>query len=108
MTSKQPVNAPLILTVGAISVMLLVVIMFGIEAWFRFEERNEIEAKYNQVSAVPTALASLKKAQIDDIERTGPSADGKVHYVKIEDAMQAIVKSGGKLPATQPSTQPSK
>jgi hypothetical protein len=106
MTSKQPVNAPLILTVGAISCLLLVVIMFGIEAWFRFEERGEIEAKYNL--PVKTAMAELKKSQLDNIERAGPSADGKVHYAKIEDAMQAIVKSGGKMPATQPSTQPTK
>ena len=108
MTTKQPVNAPLILTVGAISCMLLVVIMFGVEAWFRFEERGEIEAKYNQPVAVPTALASLRQTQLGNIERAGASQDGKQHFARIEDTMQAIVKSGGKMPATQPSTQPSK
>jgi hypothetical protein len=103
MTTKQPVNAPLILTVGAISTMLLVVIMFGIEAWFRFEERAEVEAKYNLPVAIPTALASLHQAQIGNIERTGASSDGNVHYVPIETAMQTIVKTGGKLPSTQPA-----
>ncbi len=102
MTSKQPVNAPLILTVGAISCMLLVVIMFGIEAWFRFEERGEIDSKMNQPTARPSALATLRQGQLDRIERTG-SPDGKEHYMRIEDAMKTLANNGGKLPSTQPS-----
>jgi hypothetical protein len=39
MAIKQEVNAPLIVTVGIISTLLLIVIIIGLQAWFTFEER---------------------------------------------------------------------
>ena len=44
--AKQEVNSPLIVTVGIVSVLLLVVIAVGLEAWFRYEEANEVADKW--------------------------------------------------------------
>ena len=48
MAIKQEVNAPLILTVGIISAVLLLVVAFGTEAWFIREERDEIQDKWTR------------------------------------------------------------
>ena len=45
MVSRQQVNTPLILTVGAVSALLLVVIGIGTQAWFQSEERREIDSQ---------------------------------------------------------------
>lgn len=104
MTSKQPVNAPLILTTGAISVLLLVVIMFGVEAWYRYEERAEIEDKW--AHSPNTALANLRLAQAEHITK-GVTPDGK-QVMPVAAAMELLVKNHGKMPATQPAADSAK
>ncbi len=52
MAIKQEANTPLIVTVGAVSAILLVVITFGVEAWFLYEENNEIASKWEQAKNV--------------------------------------------------------
>ncbi len=103
MTSKQPANAPLIVTVGAISVMLFVVIMFGIEAWFRYEERLEVDAKW--ASSPNFSLINLRKAQLDRINTASVDPKTGTRAIPIADAMRTLVQTGGKLPSTQPAKQ---
>lgn len=85
---RQEVNAPLIVTVGVLSTLLLIVVMFGTEAWFVKEERDEIAEKWEVSKNEQLAtLLSEQRAKINGI-------DG---------AIKKIVASGGKLPATQPA-----
>lgn len=86
---RQEVNAPLIMTTGVVSALLLLAIVFGLEAWFVREENAEIAEKWEQ----------SKNEWLDDI-RAGQRAkiDGK-----IEAAEKLIIGSNGKLPATQPA-----
>lgn len=102
MAIKQDVNAPLILTVGIVSAILLLVIVFGVQAWFVWEEKTELAGKW-EVS---------KNAQLDEL-RASQSAriasagtidvdNQKVRTIPIADAMQLVIQNGGKLPATQP------
>jgi len=98
MAIKQEVNAPLILTVGIISAVLLLVVSFGTEAWFIREERDEIQDKWNKSSNVE--LTELKQAQIANIHRAGPTT------VPIEKAVAAFVQAGGKMPAAAPVPAP--
>jgi hypothetical protein len=84
---KQEVNTPLILTVGVVSALLLLVVVFGLEAWFVREETAEITQKWE----------SSRNEWLDTI-RAGQRA-------KIQDmgtAYQLMVQTNGKLPATQP------
>ncbi len=85
---RQEVNAPLIITVGVLSTLLLVVVMFGTEAWFVKEERDEIAEKW-EVSK-NEALANLLTEQRANIKG-------------IDAAITQVVQTGGKLPATRPA-----
>ena len=44
----QDINVPLILTIGIISTILLVVIVIGTQAWFRYEQQLEYQQKVIQ------------------------------------------------------------
>jgi len=92
---KQEVNSPLIVTVGVVSGLLLLVVVFGVQAWFVREERDEITQKW-EVSK-NTQLEDIRTAQRAKIESSGGT------MIPIEKAMQEIVKAGGKLPPTQPT-----
>jgi hypothetical protein len=85
---RQEVNAPLIVTVGLLSTLLLIVVMFGVEAWFVKEERDEIAEKW-EVS---------KNEQLANLQ-----AEQRAKINGIDGAIRKIVETGGKLPATQPS-----
>ena len=95
MAIKQEVNSPLILTVGIVSALLLLVIVFGTQAWFVREERDEIAAKWEVSKNVQ--LEELRTNERARIQRSGPS------MIPIDKAIQVIVQTGGKLPATQPA-----
>jgi hypothetical protein len=99
MAIKQDVNAPLIVTIGVVSGLLLLVIMFGTQAWFVREERDEIAQKWE--AAPNTQLEELRKAQRARIETSG-TVEGR-HTMPIQKAMKFVIDNGGKLPATQPA-----
>jgi hypothetical protein len=103
MAIKQDVNAPLILTIGVVSGLLLLVVIFGLQAWFVREERAEIAEKW-EVSP-NTYAQDLRAAQRARIHREGPvkEGDAQVRMVPVETAMQVIAQRNGKLPSTQPS-----
>jgi hypothetical protein len=90
MAIKQDVNAPLILTVGVVSGLMLLVVMFGLEAWFGYEETAEMDRKWT-VAPVAAQVDEIRAGQLAKIE-PGLAA-----------ARQSVIKSGGKLPATQKS-----
>jgi hypothetical protein len=130
---KQEANAPVILTIGAVSAVLVLVVMFGVEAWFRYEERIEQNEQWDQSSN--TWLDSSRgpqKARLqapagtaDDVKKllantwplveqapaeptTKPataSAAEQRYHIPVEMAMQEMIRNGGQLPATQPAVQ---
>jgi hypothetical protein len=106
MAMKQEANTALVLTIGGVSCFLILVIMFGTEAWFRYEQRLETDTLWDENPN--TWMLDLRGGQLATIN--APAAeDPKTHarHVPIDVAMEAIVKSGGQMPATQPAaTQP--
>ena len=105
MAIKQDVNAPLILTVGIVSGLLLLVVVFGLQAWFVREETAEITEKWN--NARYTQLEDLGSEQLANIERDGIDEKTRERRIAIAKAKQVIAQTGGKLPSTQPA-QPQK
>src|SRR5687767_14665800 len=103
MAIKQDVNAPLIVTVGIVSGILLLVIVFGLQAWFVREETAEITEKWN--NARYTQLEDLRSEQRARIVREGVDDQTKARTISIQKAMQVIAQTGGKLPSTQPGQQ---
>jgi hypothetical protein len=100
---KQDVNAPLILTVGVVSALLLLVVAFGLEAWFVWEEHTWTERKWHGFQNMD--LVDLRKAQEAKITNAGFADEQKTQpTIALRDARQLIIQNGGKLPATQPAT----
>ena len=102
MAIKQEVNSALIVTVGAISSLLLVVIIIGLQAWFTYEERLEVQQKWAQSKNVQ--LETLLEQQRAAIAQRGPTT------IPIDQAMKTLVERKGKVtfatPATKSATRP--
>jgi hypothetical protein len=104
MAIKQDVNAPLIVTIGVISAMLLLVAVFGVQAWFFHEEDTTLSQKWD--AAPNVQYNDMRDDQRHQIETAGVSrGKEKFRTIPIEVAMQKIVDTGGKLPTTQPKTK---
>ena len=97
MAIKQEVNSALIVTLGVISGLLLVVILIGLQAWFRYEENTEIQAKWARSRNVQ--LDRILDEQRARITRTGPTT------IPVERAMRLVAQNAGKAPATQQQRQ---
>ncbi|HYE19954.1 MAG TPA: hypothetical protein VEA69_16005 [Tepidisphaeraceae bacterium] len=65
MAIRQEANTPLIVTIGVVSALLLVVITFGVEAWFLYEEEYEVRDKWQKSTNV--ALDDMRKEQTANI-----------------------------------------
>ena len=101
---KQEANSALIITIGAISGILLLVAMIGTEAWFKNEEHQELAVKWDESPNL--ALQELRAEQFKRIETAHVDDVTKVKTIPITEAMKLIVETKGKLPATQPAVAP--
>jgi hypothetical protein len=91
MAIKQEANVPLLLTIGAVSGFLLLVLIIGIQAWFLNEVQNEVESKWRDVPMEP--VTSQLAAQRQRI-----TADAAV---PIDQAVQIVVQNQGRLPVSR-------
>ena len=101
MAYKEDVNSPLIFTIGAVSALLAIVVVVGLQSWFMYEEQAEKDQNY--AGAVNHQLVDLRKEQQSNI--TGYrwiDRDKKVAAVPIDEAMKLLIQNKGKLPSTQP------
>lgn len=99
MSIKQEVNAPLILTIGAVGGVLFVIIVFGLQAWWLWAEGGEMRSK--TAAGGNVEMRQLHDEQRAHLARSG-EIDGKM-MIPIEIAMERIVESRGMLPSTQPA-----
>ena len=102
MAMKPQVNVSLIVTTGGLSVLLLVVIVIGLHAWFLNEEQRELAAKWE--TSPNTALADLRAEQQAKINSyRWVDRDHRRVAIPVSEAMKLLAERGGKLPATQPT-----
>jgi hypothetical protein len=104
MAMTQQANAPLIITIGAVSGLLLLVLMFGVEAWFRYEERAELEDQWD--NSKNEWLDTLREGQAKHLSGYAYNADTKNWTIPITDAMEKVVATEGKVNVAPPATQP--
>jgi len=101
-TMPDKVNAPLIITTGAVSGLLVIVIVIGLQAWFLSEQQAE-SARKNE-NAVNYALADLQTRQIKQLSGNRVvDKDKQVVAIPIEQAMSIVARDNGRIPATQPA-----
>lgn len=101
MAWKEDVNSPLILTIGAISGFLVIVVAIGIQAWYLSEEQTEIELK--SAAAVNYQLVDLNTRQQTNINTyRWIDQSRQTAAIPIDQAMNLLIQNNGKLPTTQP------
>jgi hypothetical protein len=105
MAIEQQPNTSLLLTVGAVSGILLVVLIIGVQAWFLREVQREVRIKYeDNPQALPQPLTNLKLEQMAKINQSRWVDQSKgIVAIPIADAMKLIVANHGQLPSTQPA-----
>ncbi len=53
MAQREQANVPLLMTIGAVSGFLLIVLAIGLQAWFLREVQHEVTAKWENVPVQP-------------------------------------------------------
>lgn len=102
MAYKDDTNAQVILTIGAVSGILVIVLVIGLQAWFLSEEHSEIEAKYG--STVNVQLVELREKQQAKIrEYRWVDKEKGIAAIPVEQAMKVLIENQGKLPSTRPN-----
>jgi cytochrome c1 len=97
MPISQEVNAPLLWTVGIVSALLLLVVIFGTQAWYYAAERDEIARKWEQ--AGNPWLDNLRREQTRNLAtRRWVDVEKQIVTVPIDRAKEYLVAHGGRLP----------
>ncbi len=100
MAEHPNVNIRLIVAVGLVGVLALLVLGIGLDAWFRYEQWREM-AQYADRPNVALENALLdQRLRISSYRWVDQRA--QVAAIPIDAAIKAIVRSGGRLPATRP------
>jgi mono/diheme cytochrome c family protein len=99
MSIRREVNAPLIWTVGIVSALLLLVVIFGMQAWFYAAERDEIARKWEQ--AGNPWLDNLRREQTRNLTtRRWVDVEKQIVTMPIDRAAAYVAAHGGRLPAS--------
>jgi hypothetical protein len=97
MAYRDNTDSALIITIGAVSGFLVIVLAIGLQAWFLSEEQAETQRK--NASAVNYQLAELRNEQQQKITTyRWIDREKQVAAIPIDDAMKLLVQNGGKLP----------
>ncbi|WP_428938466.1 hypothetical protein [Fontivita pretiosa] len=105
MAFREDVDSQLIITIGAISGLMVIVATIGLQAWYMSEERDELERK--SAGAVYRELVDLQADQRAKISSyRWVDRDKQVVAIPIDDAMKLLIRNQGKLPATKPQERP--
>jgi hypothetical protein len=100
---KNDINIPLLATIGACSAFLLLVILFGVQAWYDWEVDGYFKETWgNSVSQRVKDQKDAQKLNIDSPTRWVDRSKG-LAQVPISDAMKVVIETGGKIPTTSPA-----
>lgn len=97
MAYKEDINATLIITVGLVSGLVLVTLAVGVQAWFLYEQETEVNAKW--AASVDHKSKAIQDEQFANLHGgvRWIDKDKKIAAMPIEQAMDMVVKSNGKL-----------
>jgi hypothetical protein len=99
---KEDVNSGLIFVIGAISSVLVIVVVIGLQAWFLYEERRETDSK--AATSVNLELENLKTDYQSKLQGYHwVDRDKQIASIPLEQAKKLLISNKGKLPATNPS-----
>ncbi|MGE5612450.1 MAG: hypothetical protein ACM359_24595 [Bacillota bacterium] len=100
MATKSDINFPAIVTIGAVSVCLLLVIILGVQALFMSQEQAEMD-QYNN-----NPVLSLENLKLEQQVRLNSyrwiDREKQTVAIPIDQAMRIMAETQGNLPTTQP------
>ena|SRR5687767_296257 len=104
MAQREQANVPLLLTIGAVSGFLVIVLAIGIQAWFLREVQREVAQKWDNTPLQP--ITDIRRAQETNIS-TYRWVDKDKHRVAIpiDDAMRILARENQQAQTTQPVSQ---
>ena len=105
MAQREQANVPLLLTIGAVSGFLVIVLAIGIQAWFLREVQREVAQKWDNAPLQP--ITDIKRQQETNISTyRWVDKDKRRVAIPIDEAMRIVVQQNQQAqPATQPLTQ---
>ena len=98
--ATEDLSTSRIAAIGIVGVLLLLVLILGTEAFFGWQSEAEL-AMYD--NAPTYGLENLKAAQLEKINQyRWVDREKQLVAIPIDQAMQIMVQTAGKLPTTQP------
>src|SRR5688572_14269829 len=95
MAQREQANVPLLLTIGAVSGFLVIVLAMGIQAWFLREMQREVAQKWDNVPLQP--ITDIRRAQETNISGyRWVNKDKKVVAIPIDEAMKIVAQQNQK------------
>ena len=95
MAQREQANVPLLLTIGAVSGFLVIVLAMGIQAWFLREMQREVAQKWDNVPLQP--VTDLRRQQETNISTyRWVDKDKKVVAIPIDEAMKLVAQQNQK------------
>lgn len=91
---KNDINGPLLLTIGAISAILLIVATVAVDGWYKSVEAETITQKWDD--SPNQWLENIRKPQRDNL--ADEHEINPRHYrLSIDDAMKVLAERNGKI-----------
>lgn len=104
MAMKNDVDVPLVITIGAVSVILLVVIIIGTQAWFMSEEREERAALWEEAPNV--AVINLLNRQRERINSyRWEDRQKQTVAIPVSEAMRIMAEKHGDVQVCPPTAK---
>ena len=95
MAQREQANVPLLLTIGAVSGFLVIVLAMGIQAWFLREMQREVAQKWDNTPLQP--ITDIRRAQEINLSTyRWVDRDKKVVAIPIDEAMKIVVQQNQK------------
>ena len=95
MAQKEQANVPLLLTIGAVSGFLLLVLAIGVQAWFLREVQREVAVKWENVPVQPVAGKKIEQLMRINSYRWVDKNRQRI-AIPIDEAMQIVAKENQK------------
>jgi hypothetical protein len=94
MSQRQEANVPLLITIGAVSGFLLLVMTIGLQAWFLREVQVEVTQKWDNTPIQP--LTDQRQAQQTNLSTyRWINRDKNRVAIPIDEAMKVIAQGKG-------------
>jgi hypothetical protein len=101
MAQREQANVPLLMTIGAVSGVMVIVMAIGIQAWFLREMQKEVSVKWDATPVQP--LTDKRAAEVANISSyRWIDKDKQRVAIPIDDAIKLVVQQQNPAPTTQP------